>query len=149
MDISRSRSGKSCSQSSMLSSNWPPRHALALLPPLQMPPVGFCPTVGAGVDRTYWRRHLLQFSTNIFPCSSAKCMRCTPERKCRPSIFWLTMYFMWPDVSRAFRAMWHFDGTASSNEIFVCGFSPFFSNVQTPFGPRKSGMPMDVEIPAN
>lgn len=31
--------------------------------------------------------HLLQFSTNIFPCSSAKCCRDKPDFKCKPSIF--------------------------------------------------------------
>ena len=32
--------------------------------------------------------------------------------------------------------------------ISIFGFIPFFSSVQTPFGPRKSGIPHAVEIPA-
>lgn len=51
--ISRSLSGKSCSQSKILSTKYPPRQARAPLPPLQIPPVRFWPTVGVGIFRTY------------------------------------------------------------------------------------------------
>lgn len=50
--MSRSLSGKSCSQSKILSIKYPPRQARAPLPPLQTPPVRFWPTVGVGVFRT-------------------------------------------------------------------------------------------------
>lgn len=41
-----------------------------------------------------------------------------------------------------------FVGRASLKETLMVGFSPFFSSVQTPFGPRKSGIPAAVEMPA-
>lgn len=82
-------------------------------------------------------RHLSQFSMNILPCNSAKFSLATPDRRCNPSMFWLTMYFMWPESSNALSAMWHFVGIASENETFTCGAFPSFSRVQTPFGPLK------------
>nr|ABC86378.1 IP11347p [Drosophila melanogaster] len=45
-------------------------------------------------------------------------------------------------------AMWVLVGLASSKETLKSGFSPFSSRVQTPLGPRKSGIPADVLIPA-
>lgn len=83
------------------------------------------------------RRHLSQFSMNILPCSSAILLRCTPDRRCNPSIFWVTMYLMWPESSNAFNAIWHFVGMASENEMFTCGDLPSFSSVHTPFGPLE------------
>lgn len=111
---------------------------------------------------------------NILPCNSAKNSRSMPDFKCSPSIFWLTTYFTCPVSIRAFNAWWVFDGIASSNEMLMFGFSPFFSSVQTPFGPlfipnvivnimliqinkgwhcwslayRKSGIPTEVLMPA-
>lgn len=49
---------------------------------------------------------------------------------------------------RALKAICVNVGAARSNETFIFGFSPFSSKVHTPFGPRKSGMPAAVEIPA-
>ena len=44
--------------------------------------------------------------------------------------------------------MWVGVGAASSQSTFMSGFSPFFSRVHTPRGPRKSGIPAEVEMPA-
>lgn len=111
-------------------------------------PVGFWPTVGAADVLTYWVLHLLQFSTKILPCNSDKCSRPSPDFICKPSMFWLTIYLTWPASINAFNAIWVLVGAASSNEILIDGVSPFSSNVQTPLGPRKSGIPAEVEIPA-
>lgn len=80
-------------------------------------------------------RHLSQFSTNIFPCNSAKWRRFTPDLICNPSIFWLTMYLICPESSNVFKAIWHLVGIASEKETFTCGDLPSFWSVQTPFGP--------------
>lgn len=85
-----------------------------------------------------YRRHLSQFSTNIFPCNSARWRLLTPDRICSPSMFWLTMYLIYPESSSAFKAIWHFVGIASPNETFTCGDLPSFSNVHTPFGPLNT-----------
>lgn len=37
---------------------------------------------------------------------------------------------------------------ASSHETFISGFNPFCSKVHTPLGPRKSGIPAEVLMPA-
>ena len=71
-----------------------------------------------------------------------------PDFKWRPSTFWLIRYFNIPFCSIPTRAICVFDGAASSKLILNCGFIPLVSNVQTPFGPLKSGIPDDVLIPA-
>lgn len=82
-----------------------------------------------------YRLHLLQFSMNMFPCSSDTNFRATPDFKCNPSMFWLTMYLTWPASINAFNAICVLVGAASSKEILIVGFSPFSSSVHTPFGP--------------
>lgn len=58
------------------------------------------------------------------------------------------MYLMYPLSSNNFSALCVVLGTAFSNLMSIFGLIPCFSRVQTPFGPRKSGIPQLVEIPA-
>jgi len=58
------------------------------------------------------------------------------------------MNLTYPLSTKCFNILCVLDGTASLKLISIVGFTPFFSSVQTPFGPRKSGIPHGVEIPA-
>ena len=49
-------------------------------------------TLTISKSRTYSVLHLGQRSTKQLPCSSASWAGVTPERRCRPSTFWLQMY---------------------------------------------------------
>ncbi|XP_075540013.1 uncharacterized protein LOC142574900 [Dermacentor variabilis] len=71
-----------------------------------------------------------------------------PDFRCRPSTFWLTRNLSCELRASSTRAMCVEVGTASSNEMLTCGFSPCCSRVQTPRGPRKSGIPAEVLMPA-
>jgi len=53
-----------------------------------------------------------------------------------------------PNFSNRTRHLCEKVGTALSNVMLQLGDFPSFSNVQTPFGPRKSGIPAAVLIPA-
>ena len=67
---------------------------------------------------------------------------------CNPSTFWLTTYWTTFCSTSLTKAICVRDGLASSNVVSICGVFPFSSNVQTPFGPLKSGIPADVLTPA-
>ena len=67
-----------------------------------------------------------------------------------PSTFWLTIYCAGPLLSSSTMAMWVRLGLADAKvkpSSFGIGL-PCFWHVQTPFGPLKSGIPMEVDIPA-
>ena len=96
--LSSSLAGKSASQSSNVSCSLP----LHDLPPGflkgQSIPIGFSPTVSAQWLSTVNLLQKAHFATNIFPCSSAKCIRFSPDFRWRPSIFWLMTNFAWPET---------------------------------------------------
>lgn len=63
-------------------------------------------------------------------------------------MFWLIINLTYPLSIKCFNALCVLDGIASLKLMSIFGLIPFFSSVQTPLGPRKSGMPHAVEIPA-
>ena len=145
MLISRSSSGSEPSQSRMVSINLP-RQFLAVF--LQVSPIGFNPTVGTGEDLTNLFLHFGHSLTKKFPCSSARFSLFMPDLRWSPSMFCEIMNLMKPRSIRIFNARCVLLGTAEEKSISKFGLTPSFSSVHTPVGPRKSGMPVDVEIPA-
>ena len=91
-----------------------------------------------------------------------------PARAWRPSTFWVTRVWRRPPASRGTRAWWPSLGSTpshippwartshrarrTSGSVTKTRMSEAFSasglRVHTPFGPRKSGMPLSVEMPA-
>lgn len=144
----RSSTGKLSSQSNTVSFSLPLQARPEGLLPGHGVPRHFWPTEVVALLRTYCLWQSRQRSVNIFPCSSEIRFRSKPLRTCRPSIFWLTMNFTYPVSTSLCKAMCVIVGCASSKEIFMLGWSPSRSSVHTPRGPRKSGIPADVLIPA-
>jgi hypothetical protein len=72
-----------------------------------------------------------------------------PLRLCRPSQFWLTRYLRRPLFCNSTKAMCVGVGIACSvvAELKLSSL-PWARSVQAPSGPRKSGIPADVETPA-
>lgn len=140
--LAMASSGRGLSQSTVQSNSAPP-HGLS-----QKRPVGFSPIPLTSVDRMYCLAQTEQRSANMFPCSSAKNFRGRPERRCNPSTFWLMTNLQRPSLTRRAMAMCVMEGTAASKLTARGGGRPSSSHVHTPSGPRKSGMPQAVEMPA-
>ena len=81
---------------------------------------------------------------NFWGCQSSYLF--SPDFKWRPSTFWLTMYFSKPFSTSLVSDRWVKVGRASSKWTSTSSFCPFFSNVHTPLGPRKSGIPVEKEL---
>ncbi len=71
-----------------------------------------------------------------------------PDRRCSPSMFCVMTICTRPTSTRRASAMCVRVGRASSHDTFMSGLRLRFSRVQTPLGPRKSGMPAEVLMPA-
>jgi hypothetical protein len=71
-----------------------------------------------------------------------------PDRRCSPSMFCVMTIWTRPTSTRRASAMCVRVGCASSHDTFMSGLRLRFSRVQTPLGPRKSGMPAEVLMPA-
>jgi hypothetical protein len=72
-----------------------------------------------------------------------------PLRLCRPSQFWLMRYLRRPLFCNSTKAMCVGVGIACSVVVALkSSCFPWARSVQAPSGPRKSGMPADVETPA-
>lgn len=94
--IPKSFSGKLCSQSRIVSWSFPRQGLPLRLKPGHGASRHFCPTVDVACFLTNWWPHWLHCSMNMLPCNSAIWVRGNPERKCKPSMFWLTTYCTFP-----------------------------------------------------
>src|SRR5215217_385498 len=83
------------------------------------------------------------------PCNSAKESGLMPERRWRLSVFWVTRNRSLPSCWSSKRDMWETLGaTSPGGTRHVGAGSPASRRVHTPSGPRKSGIPESVLIPA-
>lgn len=80
------------------------------------------------------RLQLFKKAFAIFVCNIQHYLG-KPERRWRPSTFWLMRYLRCPALCSCSRAMWVTLGRASSNVVLKWGFSPLSSIVHTPLGP--------------
>mmetsp|Transcript_984 Transcript_984/g.4173 ORF Transcript_984/g.4173 Transcript_984/m.4173 type:complete len:543 (+) Transcript_984:515-2143(+) len=112
-------------------------------------PVYSNPTVLISKSRMYSFAHRSHRSAKQFPCSSARSSLGNPDRRCRQSTLHETRYRTYPCLRNSTSAMCVRLGTAVSSVHFASGMgAPRFCAVHTPFGPRKSGIPMEVLMPA-
>ena len=79
--------------------------------------------------------------SNDSPWSSASLFNGKPDRTWSPSTFCVIKNCNFPELSKATSAKWVKLGIAFSHSIPPVTVSPFASRVQTPVGPRKSGIP--------
>ena len=92
--------------------------------------------------------NFFELSRSILTCHGKMSYLASPDLMCKPSTFWLIIYWTKFSSTSLTKAMCVIDGLASSNVVSICGAFPFSSKVQTPFGPLKSGIPADVLTPA-
>ncbi len=81
-----------------------------------------------------WERHEASQSVWMFLCNIRHYLG-KPERRWRPSTFWLMRYLRSPVLCSCSRDMWVRLGRASSNVVLKWGVSPLSSIVHTPLGP--------------
>src|SRR5215208_4183617 len=83
------------------------------------------------------------------PCNSAKESGLMPERRWRSSVFWVTRNRSLPSRWSSKRERWDaFGATSPGGTRHLGAGRPASRRVPTPSGPRKSGMPESVLIPA-
>ena len=111
--------------------------------------MGLNPTEGISKSRMYSAPHFSHRSAKQLPCNSARWSLGKPDLMCRQSTLHDTRYLTNPARCSSTSAMCVGVGLARSNLHLAGGMgSPLFCRVHTPLGPRKSGIPADVEIPA-
>jgi len=98
-------------------------------------------------DLSTWFWHCRHLSFVTFPCNSASNSGRIPDRKWRLSTFWEMRNYNLPKFCNSTIARWAALGsTEAKGRVFVG--SPLACLVQMPFGPRKSGSPDSVLMPA-
>ncbi len=84
--------------------------------------------------RDAWTAWSQPISLDVFVCNIRHYLG-KPERRWRPSTFWLMRYLRSPVLCSCSRDMWVRLGRASSNVVLKWGVSPLSSIVHTPLGP--------------
>ena len=100
-------------------------------------------------SRVYDRPQFVQRMSWPLPCSSANSSGRIPERRWRLSVFWVMRNWSLPSRCSSTRERWDALGATWSRGTRHFGAGrPASRRVHTPSGPRKSGMPESVLMPA-